>query len=72
MIGISSAMQQEEIKTLLEGYEGEDFSYTFKAKKGIQLQFEVSGDPEAAAKKAKALIKEQAWGSILYFQAIAI
>ncbi len=72
MIGISSAMQQEDIKKLLEGYTGDDFSYTFKDKKGIQLRFEVTGDPDAAAKKAKAMIKAEPWGSILYFQSIAI
>ena len=29
-------------------------------------------DAEAAAKKAKELIKAQPWGSVLYFQATAV
>lgn len=33
MITIASAMQQEEIKKLLENYDGGDFTYTFKEKK---------------------------------------
>lgn len=70
MISIASAMQQEAIKELLEKYAGEDFSYTFKEKKGIKLFFEVNAeDLEAAAKNAKELIKAQPWGSVLYFQA---
>ena len=32
--------------------------------------FEVNGDSEAAAAKAKALIKAQPWGSVLYFQSV--
>ena len=50
MISIASAMQQDAIKELLEGY----------------------NDAEAAAKKAKELIKAQPWGSVLYFQATAV
>lgn len=72
MISIASAMQQEEIKKVLEDYSGEDVSYTFKEKQGIKLIFDVTGDPEQAAAKAKALIKEQPWGSVLFFQAAVV
>lgn len=72
MITIASAMQQEEIKQLLENYAGDDFTYTFTKKQGIKLFFEVTGDPEAAAKKAKDEIKAQPWGSVLYLQVLAV
>lgn len=71
MISIASAMHQDKIKEILKEYEGE-FTYTFKEKKGIKLFFEVTGDPTAAANKAKELIKAEPWGSILYFQSIAV
>ncbi|MDT2756564.1 hypothetical protein P7G51_04090 [Enterococcus asini] len=70
MISISSAMQQDAIKELLEGYSEGDFTYTFKEKKGIKMMFDVTGDPTEAAAKAKALIKAQPWGSVLYFQSV--
>ena len=70
MISISSAMQQDAIKELLEGYGEGDFTYSFKEKKGIKMFVEVTGDPEAAAAQAKALIKAQPWGSVLYFQSV--
>ncbi|EPH99619.1 MULTISPECIES: hypothetical protein [unclassified Enterococcus] len=72
MISISSAMQQDNIKELLEGNEEGDIRYTFKQKQGIKMIFETTGDPEEAAKKAKELIKAQPWGSVLYFQAAAV
>ncbi|GGC98954.1 hypothetical protein [Enterococcus wangshanyuanii] len=72
MITIASAMQQEEIKALLESYDGGDFTYKFSQKQGIKLVFEVTGDKEEAAKKAKELIKAQPWGGVLYFQAAAV
>ena len=72
MIGISSAMQQEAIKELLEGYNEGEFTYTFKEKQGIKLIFDVTGDATAAAKLAKDLIKAQPWGSVLYFQATEV
>ena len=46
--------------------------FTFKEKNGIKLFFEVEGDPETAAQVAKQLIKEQPWGSVLYFQATVV
>ena len=72
MISIASAMKQEEIITLLEAYQGENETFTFKEKNGIKLFFEVEGDPETAAQVAKQLIKEQPWGSVLYFQATVV
>ncbi|HHA4364607.1 TPA: hypothetical protein ACOBWD_000729 [Enterococcus faecium] len=73
MITIASAMQQDEIKELLEGYNEEGMTFTFKEKQGIKLFFEISAeDPEVAAKKAKELIKAQPWGTVLYFQSTAV
>lgn len=72
MISIASAMQQDAIKELLEGYSEGDFTYSFKEKQGIKLIFDVTGDAEAAVQKAKALIKAQPWGNVLYFQAAAV
>lgn len=73
MISIASAMQQDAIKELLENYNEDGLSYSFKEKQGIKLLFTMTGeDAEAAAKKAKELIKAQPWGSVLYFQAAAV
>jgi hypothetical protein len=73
MISIASAMQQDEIKELLEGYNEDGVSFTFKEKQGIKLIFTTTADDaEAAAQKAKQLIKAQPWGSVLYFQAAAV
>ena len=73
MISSASAMQQDAIKELLEGYNEEGISFTFKEKQGIKLLFETTAeDTEAAAKKAKELIKAQPWGTVLYFQATAV
>ncbi len=68
MITIASAMQQDEIKELLEGYNEEGMTFTFKEKQGIKLFFETSAeDPEVAAKKAKELIKAQPWEQSFIF-----
>ncbi len=73
MISIASAMQQDAIKELLEGYNEEGMTFTFKEKQGIKLFFETSAEgKEAAAKTAKELIKAQPWGTVLYFQAAAV
>lgn len=73
MISIASAMQQDDIKELLEGYNEDGISFTFKEKQGIKLIFTTTAsDSEAAAKKAKELIKAQPWGSVLYFQAVSV
>ena len=68
MVTIASPMQQEKIIELLES----ELSFTYKEKQGIKLFFEVEGDADAAAKRAKELIKAQPWGNILYFQATAV
>lgn len=73
MISIASAMQQDAIKELLENYNEDGMTFTFKEKQGIKLLFETTAeDKNAAADKAKALIKAQPWGSILYFQSVAV
>lgn len=73
MITIASAMQQDAIKELLEGFNEDGISFQFKEKQGIKLMFETTAsDPETAAKKAKELIKAQPWGTVLYFQATAV
>lgn len=73
MISIASAMQQDAIKELLENYNEDGMTFTFKEKQGIKLLFETTAeDKTAAADKAKALIKAQPWGSILYFQSVAV
>ncbi|ASZ07966.1 MULTISPECIES: hypothetical protein [Enterococcus] len=73
MITIASAMQQDAIKELLEGFNEDGISFQFKEKQGIKLMFETTAsDPEVAAKKAKELIKAQPWGTVLYFQATAV
>lgn len=73
MISIASAMQQDNIKELLENYNEDGLSFTFKEKQGIKLFFETTAeDQDAAAKKAKELIKAEPWGSVLYFQAVAV
>ncbi|MHC5249535.1 hypothetical protein [Enterococcus sp. LJL90] len=68
MISIASAMQQEQIKELLANVDEDGITYSFKEKKGIKLYFNVTGDVNEAVAKAKALIKAQPWGSVLYFQ----
>jgi chorismate mutase len=67
MITVSSAMQQENIKKLLESIENEAITYKFKEKKGIQLIFEITGDKDAAIRLAKDAIKAEEWGKVLYF-----
>ncbi|MFV0557544.1 MAG: hypothetical protein ACK5MW_02755 [Enterococcus sp.] len=72
MISIASALQQEAIKELLNNYDEAGISYRFTEKKGIKLFFEVTGDAEVAAKKAKELIKAQSWGGVLFLQAAVV
>ena len=73
MITIASAMPQDAIQELLEGFNEDGISFQFKEKQGIKLMFETTAsDPEVAAKKAKELIKAQPWGTVLYFQATAV
>ncbi|MDT2813689.1 hypothetical protein [Vagococcus carniphilus] len=71
MIEISSAMQQEAIKNLLDGKEVEGVTFTFDKKQGIKLLFKIdTSNSEEAAKIAKEAIKQEAWGKVLYFQAV--
>ncbi|GGB43248.1 hypothetical protein F3157_08980 [Virgibacillus dakarensis] len=69
MIEISSAVQQDKIIELLNNYSEEGTQFSFKDKKGINLYFETNAnDLEKAAKLAKSAIKNQPWGSVLYFR----
>lgn len=71
MIKISSALKQDEIVELLNAYDSDDLEFNFVKKEGIALYFETNAsDLEEAASTAKALIKGEPWGSILYFQSI--
>lgn len=71
MIIVNSAMQQDNIKQLLEGLAG-DATFTFKEKKGIQLVFETTAeDKEQAVKIAKDAIKNTDWGRVLYFNVVS-
>lgn len=72
MIKVNSAVQQQNIIDLLNEYQDEEkIQYTFIEKQGISLLFETNEeDLDKAAKKAKAIIKNESWGSVLYFQAV--
>ena len=72
MIIVNSAMQQDNIKTLLESLSEGEIKYTFKEKKGIQLIFETTADDnEKAVKLAKDAIKNTDWGRVLYFNVVS-
>ncbi|MEG0285006.1 MAG: hypothetical protein RR494_02815 [Vagococcus sp.] len=72
MIEISSGMQQDAIKELLDGKELEGVTFGFESKQGIKLIFNTNTDDnDAAAKIAKEAIKNETWGKVLYFQAVA-
>ena len=70
MITINSAMQQENIKQLLEAINEDEITYRFKEKKGIQLIFDITGDRDLAIRKAKDSIKATDWGHVLYFNVV--
>lgn len=73
MIEITMAMQQENVIELLDHYEEDGVTFDYKEKKGIKLYFETNAeDIEKACKIAKAAIKAQTWGSVLYFQAVPV
>ncbi len=73
MIEITLPMQQDKAIALLEAYKEDGMTFTFKEKKGIKLYFETSeSDLDKAAKIAKAAIKAESWGSVLYFQAVPV
>ena len=64
---------KDAIKELLEGYNEEGMTFTFKRKtKGIKMFFETSAEDPEAALKAKELIKAQPWGTVLYFQSTTV
>ncbi|WP_429967098.1 hypothetical protein [Enterococcus sp. AZ173] len=72
MIIVNSAMQQDNIKALLESLTEGEIKYNFKEKKGIQLIFETTAeDKEKAAKLAKDAIKNTDWGRVLYFNVVS-
>ncbi|MGY3750603.1 hypothetical protein [Vagococcus acidifermentans] len=71
MIVVNSPMQQDAIIELLNQYDKDGVSFSYKNKQGIKLFFETNAeDLEAAAKLAKEEIKAQEWGKVLYFQVI--
>ncbi|WP_414838684.1 hypothetical protein [Carnobacterium sp. TMP28] len=73
MIELTLPMQQDKAIALLEAYQEEGISFTFKEKKGIKLYFNTTeADLDKAAKLAKAAIKAESWGSVLYFQVIPV
>lgn len=72
MIKVNSALQQDKIIELLNAYtDSENLTFTFEEKKGISLIFQTNEeDLDKAAKVAKAAIKKESWGSVLYFQVV--
>lgn len=72
MIKVNSALQQDKIIDLLNAYkDNEAITFSFVEKKGIGLFFQTNEeDLEKAAKLAKAAIKKESWGSVLYFQVV--
>ena len=73
MIEITLPMQQDKAIELLNAHQEEGVSFTFKEKKGIKLYFETNTeDLDQAVKIAKATIKAQPWGAVLYFQAVPV
>ncbi|MBP1043695.1 hypothetical protein I6N95_21950 [Vagococcus sp. BWB3-3] len=73
MIELNAPVSQDKMIELLDGLEKDGVTFTFKEKKGIKLYFDVnSEDVDGAARIAKNTIKEQPWGSVLYFQASGV
>lgn len=72
MIKVNSALQHDKIIKLLEEYEDEEgVNFFYIKKEGISLVFETNTEElEHASKKAKAAIKSEDWGSVLYFQVV--
>jgi len=70
VISINSPLKADEIIELLENQDGQ---FTFVEKKGIKLLFETTiEDKVVAARLARETIKKEPWGSVLYFQAVAV
>jgi hypothetical protein len=69
MIEISSAVYQDKIIELLNNLNIDGVQFSYKEKKGINLYFETNADDlEKASSLAKSAIKNQPWGSVLYFR----
>ncbi|WHY85687.1 hypothetical protein QNH39_24275 [Neobacillus novalis] len=69
MIEISAAVHQDKIIELLNNCNEDGIQFSYKEKKGINLYFETNAeDLEKAAKLVKTAIKNQPWGSVLYFR----
>lgn len=69
MLYVNTALMQDKIIDLLTNFDDADLTFKYVDKQGIKLRFETNAtDLEAAAKKVKAAIKAQSWGSVLYFQ----
>lgn len=69
MIEISAAVHQDKIIELLNKYNEEGIQFSFKEKKGINLYFETNAeDLEKASKLVRSAIKNQQWGSVLFFR----
>lgn len=74
MIVINAPLCQDKIIDYVTSFEAEGGKFAFKEKKGIQLYFDVIGeniDLDKAARAVKLGIKEQEWGSVLFFQCTA-
>lgn len=70
MIFLNAPIQQTQIIDLLNNYNENGVTFELQSKKGMKLVFKTNmEDLEAAAKLAKATIKAEPWGSVLYFQA---
>lgn len=72
MITIASAMQQDEIKELLEGYNEEGMTLHLKKNKESSCSLKQVQKIRKLRLKAKELIKAQPWGTVLYFQSTAV
>lgn len=73
MIEISTASQQDNIIELLTNLEDTEIGFSFVEKKGISLYFKTTAeDLDQAAALAKSMIKDQSWGSVLYFRSIPV
>ncbi|WP_040205575.1 hypothetical protein [Neobacillus jeddahensis] len=73
MIEISAAVHHDKIIDLLNHLDEEGIQFTFKEKKGINLYFETTADDlEKAARLVKSAIKNQPWGSVLYFRSTPV
>jgi hypothetical protein len=70
MIIINSAMQQDNIKQLVENLTVEGITPTFVEKRGIQLMFEAPEKEDEIVTAIKKEIKETSWGGVLYFNVV--